>query len=80
MKQAETGHKEDARKFHLLLDALPRIYPPLSRLLMRSFLSGLFSALGATIGLSLVIGIITYLLKSLGLLPQLTGYLGKIGK
>lgn len=71
--------KEKLNKLERLVAVLPKIYPPMWELLFRSFLQGLFTALGATIGLSIFIAIISFILGRLGLLGEL-GRLGEILK
>jgi len=58
-----------SRKLELLLKAVSNVYPPLGKLLFRSFLQGLFGALGATIGLTIFIAFFAFLFNQVRLLP-----------
>jgi hypothetical protein len=49
--------------------ALDRSYGSMKRLMWRSFVAGLFSALGATIGLAIVLTILAYTIHALQLIP-----------
>lgn len=60
---------EHTRKIEQLLRAIDRVYPSTRELLWKSFLRGLFTGLGATIGVSLVLGVLTFLFDQLELLP-----------
>ena len=46
----------------------------------RSFVSGLFTALGATVGLALVVGLAGLILEWLGVLPVVGGFFGRINE
>jgi hypothetical protein len=59
------------KKIELLLAALEKQYPSYWQLIGQSLLRGLFTGLGATIGVSLVLGILTYVLSQLALFPEL---------
>jgi len=60
--------------------ALEKYYNSWSNLIARSFVSGLFTALGATIGLALVIGLAGLILEKLGVLPVVGGFFGRINE
>ncbi|MFA5010293.1 MAG: DUF5665 domain-containing protein [Patescibacteria group bacterium] len=58
--------------------ALDRYYSSWGTLISRSFVSGLFTALGATVGLALVLGLGGLILEQLGVLPVVGGFFGRI--
>ena len=58
--------------------ALEKYYSSWSTLMARSFVSGLFTALGATVGLALVIGLTSIILDWLGVLPVVGGFFARI--
>ncbi|AKM84852.1 MAG: hypothetical protein VE98_C0001G0398 [candidate division Kazan bacterium GW2011_GWA1_50_15] len=60
--------------------ALEKYYTSWSSLMARSFVSGLFTALGATIGLALVLGLAGLILDRLGVLPVVGGFFGRINE
>ena len=73
--------KHTQQKLEILINSINNVYPSFPKLLVRSFSQGLFIALGATIGLSIVLAVITFILNRLGLtaslkeiLPQITKY------
>lgn len=57
------------KKVEILTESIERIYPSLSKLMFRSFISGIFFSLGTTIGLSLILATATFLLTQLRVLP-----------
>lgn len=61
--------KQTQRKLALLIRALESVYPSYKQLLFRSFLQGIFFGLGTTIGVSLVVAVLTYLISSLQIIP-----------
>lgn len=61
--------KEVAKRLNQLYGLLTKQYPSYPKLMMRSFVAGLFSALGATIGLSIVLAVLAYAFVQLKGLP-----------
>jgi len=59
----------DQRVLNRLSLAVEKFYGSYWRLILRSFVGGLFYGLGATIGLAIVLVIIGYVLQILGVLP-----------
>jgi hypothetical protein len=57
------------KKMEMLLQALENIYPSTKELIWKSFLKGIFIGLGTTIGVSIVLAALTYLLTSLRVFP-----------
>lgn len=57
------------KKLEMLTQAVEKIYPDAKHLMWRSFLQGLFVSIGATIGFSLLIAIITFTLTQLKVIP-----------
>ncbi len=60
--------------------ALEKYYNSWSNLMARSFVSGLFTALGATIGLALVLGLAGLIFDKLGFLPVIGGFFARINE
>ena len=58
-----------SRKIDLLISSVERVYPTGWRLFFRSFLAGLYGALGATVGLSIAIVLLTLILTQLKIIP-----------
>jgi len=54
-----------------LVQSFERIYPSTKQLIWRSFLQGIFVGLGTTIGVSIVLALLTYTISQLKLLPIL---------
>jgi hypothetical protein len=61
-------------------NAIEKYYNGWGNLMARSFVGGLFTALGATIGLALVIGLGGLILDKLGVLPVVGGFFGRINE
>lgn len=59
------------KKLDFVFRSVERVYPTIPVLLMRSFLTGLFTAIGATVGLSMVVTIVTFTLQKLNVIPPL---------
>lgn len=51
---------------------------PLSKVILHSFLGGIAWAAGATIGLTILVGIVSYILNLLGGLPFIGEIVGQI--
>lgn len=62
---------EFIKKVEQLTRALDYISPSSAKLMWRSFLHGLFVALGATIGLSIVIAVLTFIITQAKVIPAL---------
>lgn len=52
-----------------LAKVMHRTYGDYRQIMWRSFVSGLFTALGATVGLAIVITVFVYILERLSILP-----------
>lgn len=61
----------EQKKISMLVTAIDKIYPSTKKLIWRSFLHGLFIGLGTTVGVSIVLAIVTYTLSQLRLIPFL---------
>ena len=70
-KESVVLHKEKEveKRIDFLLHAIERTYPSLGRLMWRSFLQGLFVALGSTIGLTIFLALVTFVLNQLRFIP-----------
>lgn len=53
-------------------------YPPLKKHLMFSFLGGVATALGATVGFAIIIWLVTFVLNQLGGLPLIGEFFATI--
>ena len=53
-----------------IVRSIERVYPSTAEMIFRSFLHGLFTALGATVGLALVVSLITYLITRVNFIPK----------
>lgn len=74
--------KERELEKHLqaLTSAIQHTYGTTRALLWRSFLAGLLSGLGATIGVSVIIVLIGYLIRHFGGLPVVGNWLNDLGR
>ncbi|MFA9289276.1 MAG: DUF5665 domain-containing protein [Weeksellaceae bacterium] len=63
--------KDTAKKLEILIQAVDRVYPSKQTLMIRSFIQGVFTALGATVGLTIVLAILTFVLAQLRVVPVL---------
>ncbi len=59
-------------------NALEKYYNSWGNLIARSFVSGLFTALGATVGLALVLGLASLILDKLDILPVVGDFFSRI--
>jgi hypothetical protein len=57
------------KKVEILIRAVDKIYPSMKVLMFRSFVQGIFVALGSTVGLALVLGILAVVLHQLQAIP-----------
>lgn len=67
--------KEKADKLDQLVNIIDKTYHHPGNLMWRSFVSGLLSGLGATIGVAVVLTLLGYLLRHLGGLPVIGQWL-----
>jgi len=63
--------KEKIKKLDHLISSINKFYPSTKQLIWRSFLQGVFVGLGTTIGVSIIIAILTYTISQLKLVPIL---------
>ena len=75
MKKVLTGKERVLGDF---AKALERHSTDWSSLMARSFVGGLFTALGATVGLALVLGLAGLILDKLGVLPGVGSFFTRI--
>lgn len=73
--QLSPDDKQVIKKLEILTQAVERVYPSTKWLLWRSFLHGLFVALGGTLGFALIISAITLLIAQLRLIPPLNAFI-----
>lgn len=57
------------KKVEILIRAVDKIYPSMKVLMLRSFVQGIFVALGSTIGFAIVLGILALILNQLQAIP-----------
>jgi len=76
----EPEEKELERHLKALTTAIQQTYGTTRALVWRSFLSGLMSGLGATIGVAIILALIGFLIRHFGGLPVIGQWLGDIGK
>ncbi|OGB74979.1 hypothetical protein A2810_02780 [candidate division Kazan bacterium RIFCSPHIGHO2_01_FULL_49_10] len=60
--------------------AIERYYNSWSTLIARSFVAGLFTALGATVGLALVLALTGAILGWLGVIPVVGGFFARLNE
>ncbi len=58
------------KKIESIVAAIEKVYPSTAQMIWRSFLQGLFVALGATVGLAIVISVVTYILTRAQFIPK----------
>lgn len=77
-----TGSMDEKSQANLerLLRAIEKIYHTPGYLLWRSFIAGLASGLGATIGAAIVLALIGFLIRELGGLPIIGQWLTDVGR
>ena len=71
--------KEVAKRLNQLYGLLTKQYPSYPKLMLRSFISGVFTAIGATIGLSIFLAILGFILVKLEGVPVVGEFLEKSG-
>jgi hypothetical protein len=60
--------------------SIEKYYNSWSNLMARSFVAGLFTALGATVGLALVLALTGFILDWLGVLPVVGGFFSRLNE
>ena len=60
-------------KLALFMNAIEDVYPSTRQLMWKSFLRGIFFGLGTTLGVSLVLALLTFILNLLAQFPGLHG-------
>lgn len=71
----QISEEEMAKIFSSLASAVQVVYLKPKKLYLRSFFSGMFSALGATIGVAIIITFLSILVKEFGGLPVIGHWL-----
>jgi galactitol-specific phosphotransferase system IIC component len=66
VKDLSHKDKEVVKRLDYLIHAMDKAYPPVSHLIVRSFVQGVFIGLGTTVGLSIILSIIAFILKMVG--------------
>ena len=64
-----TRSKTLEEKIDYFLSSLDKTYPSTRTLMWRSFMMGIFTALGATVGFSLVVALVTFILTQASIVP-----------
>ncbi len=70
-----TDEREIIKKIEILTRSVERVYPRIAVLMWRSFVQGIFVALGSTVGLAIVITVFTFLLHQLRFIPVVSDFL-----
>ena len=76
-QQLNEDEQDLVKKVSILIQAVERVYPSTTKLMYRSFLSGIFFSLGTTLGLSLLLAITTFFLTQLQHIPVVDQLLDK---
>ena len=76
----DDAEKELDEHLNALTSAIQKTYGTTNALVWRSFLSGLMSGLGATIGVSIIVVLIGYLIRHFGGLPVVGNWLNDLGR
>lgn len=76
----EIDNKKLQNTLQTLVSSIDKVYLDRKRLMIRSFISGVFTGLGATIGLSIVLILIGFILHLLGGVPVVGTYVGNVSK
>lgn len=76
----DSEEKELEKHLKALTTAIQQTYGTTRALVWRSFLSGLMSGLGATIGVSVIVILIGYLIRHFGGLPVIGNWLSDLEK
>lgn len=63
------------KKMEILTAAVEKVYPSATMLMWRSFVQGIFIALGSMIGFSIALAILIVILTQLKLMPQINNLL-----
>jgi hypothetical protein len=61
--------KDQWGKLDKFIRAVDRVYPPTRELMGKSFLQGISFGLGTTIGVSIILAVLTYMLNNLKHVP-----------
>jgi hypothetical protein len=70
-----TDEREIIKKIEILTRSVERVYPRIAVLMWRSFVQGIFVALGSTVGLAIVITVFTFFLHQLRFIPVVSDFL-----
>ena len=71
---------DSTKALGIFANALEKYYNGWTSLIARSFVGGLFTALGATIGLAIVITLASIILEWLGVLPVVGEFFSRINE
>jgi hypothetical protein len=74
------SEEEKEKSINNLIAAIDKAYHNPGRLAARSFLMGLMSGLGATVGVAVVVAIIGLLIRQFGGLPVVGDWLNELGR
>lgn len=67
--QLSKDDRETIKKIEILTRAVEKVYPSMGSLIWRSFIHGLFLALGSTIGLSIILAVVAFLIAQFKFIP-----------
>ncbi|MFW5703600.1 MAG: DUF5665 domain-containing protein [Patescibacteria group bacterium] len=71
MQMSKKDEQIFVKKTSLLIAAVDKIYPSMRTLMFRSFIQGIFIAMGSTIGFAIIIAILTFIISQLKTIPFL---------
>lgn len=77
--KVSNDEREIIKKIEILTQSVERVYPKLTTLMWRSFVSGIFVALGTTIGLSIVLALLTFIIGQLRFIPLVNDIIQNTG-
>lgn len=72
--------EEKVKKFDQLVTVIEKTYHHPGSLMWRSWLVGLMSGLGATLGVAIILAILGFLLRELGGLPVIGDWLNDVSR
>jgi Na+-translocating ferredoxin:NAD+ oxidoreductase RnfA subunit len=66
------------KKTTQLIEVIGKVYPSNRKLAGKSFLQGVFFGLGTTLGVSIVLALLTFILNQLKLIPVLSQIVSRV--
>lgn len=72
--------EEKAKKLDRLITVIEKTYHHPGSLMWRSWISGLMSGLGATMGVAIILALVGFLIRQFGGLPVIGAWLNDLGR